>query len=250
MSSHASSGPEPITDGPLAGAYRWHFQVAEMLPLTPMVRRFRLTTDQLALLAPTPGQDLMLAIPITDGDTVHRRYSIRSFDPDNASVDIDVVLHGDGPGARWAATASTGDEIDAIGPRGKIVPVPNAIRHLFVGDPAGAPALLAMLESLPEPVDAHALLTVSDAAERQPTTAPDDRVTWLIDASEDVATRHLQELVAGGDGHVYLAGERGVVNRQRQVLWELGVPDESISPKAYWSLGAANAAHGEPLRAS
>ena len=119
--------PEPITEGPLAGTHRWAFEVAEVVALTPRLRRLRLTAAHLDLLAPAPGQDLMLRMPDGDGGTINRRYSIRAHDPVVALVDVDVVLHGDGPGARWAAGAAVGDVVEAVGPRGKVVPV--ALEH-------------------------------------------------------------------------------------------------------------------------
>ena len=54
--------------------------------------------------------------------------------------------------------------------------------------------------------------------------------------------------LAADAGHVYLAGERADVAAQRAVLLELGLRADQLSPKAYWSRGAANAAHGEPRR--
>jgi len=253
--------PEPITDGRLAGTYRWSFEVVRTEDLTPSVRRLVLTSPSLDLLDPEPGQDLMFAVPVAPGEgpepmpgvpgppgTINRRYSIRHHrgDEPDAHVSVDVVLHGDGPGARWAAGLRPGDQVEAIGPRGRIVPA-DAPAHLFVGGAAGAPALLAMLESLPEHVPAHAVLVVDGPEERQPTSAPEARVTWVFGAGDDEVDAVLRSHVSPGV-HVYLAAERGVVKRWRALLADAGVPEESMSPKAYWVRGAANAGHGEPGR--
>jgi NADPH-dependent ferric siderophore reductase len=242
----ATALPEPITDGPLAGTHRWQFVVAETIAVTPRVRRLRLTADQLHLLEPAPGQDLMVRVADGDG-AVNRRYSIRRYAAADERVDIDIVLHGHGPGAHWAATAAVGDVVEAVGPRGKIVPVAGARGHVFVGDAAGAPALLSMLEAVTGIVPAHALLLAADADEIQPTTAPDDQVTWLVSATLDDAAAQLTAL-AGIAGHVYLAAERSDVATLRAHLLGIGVPADAISAKAYWSRATPNAPHGEPPR--
>ena len=49
-------------------------------------------------------------------------------------------------------------------------------------------------------------------------------------------------------GHTYLAGEARLVLALRETLAARGLPADQVSPKAYWGLGRANAAHGEPAR--
>ena len=51
---------------------------------------------------------------------VRRRYTIRRSDPVSGTLDIEVVLHGTGPFARWASHAAVGDRIEGIGPRGVV----------------------------------------------------------------------------------------------------------------------------------
>jgi NADPH-dependent ferric siderophore reductase len=252
--------PEPIADGPLAGAHRWWFEVLDAVALTPAVRRIRLTSPDLHLLAPEPGQDLMFAVPVAPDDgvepmgietagTTNRRYTIRGYVPVGAEphVVVDVVLHGGGPGARWAAAVGPGDVVEAVGPRGKVVPVDGASAHLFVADAAGAPAMLCMLESLVDHAGARAVLVLDGADEVQPTTAPTDRIDVLVAADEGDVAAALRRATTPGV-HAYLAGERRQVANWREVLVSAGVAPESISGKAYWSAGRANAGHGEPER--
>ena len=51
-----------------------------------------------------------------------------------------------------------------------------------------------------------------------------------------------------GSGHAYLLGEAKVVLRLREILAARGLPQDQMSPKAYWGRGRANAGHGEPAR--
>lgn len=107
--------------GPLADANLWHLKVLDTGLLSPAIHRMVLTAPGLEDLQYVAGQDLMLRVP-RDGKVTNRRYTIRSFDAARPSVTIDVSLHGAGPGTDWIRAASVGDEIDAIGPRGKITP--------------------------------------------------------------------------------------------------------------------------------
>jgi NADPH-dependent ferric siderophore reductase len=248
--------PEPLHDGPLAGTHRWTFAVVDAEALSPGLRRLRLIAPDLDLLHAQPGQDLMVAVPTGAADgsetapTINRRYSIRAVesDGDRPVVVVDVVLHGSGPGSRWAADAAPGDVVVAVGPRGKVVPVSDARAHLFVADPSGTPASLCMLESLPAGA-AHAVLVVDSPAERQPTTASPEAVTWVHGSDpEEVDVAIAAAAAARPTAQAYLAGERADVARWRSVLEAAGMSGDRVKWKAYWSRSAANAAHGEPAR--
>jgi NADPH-dependent ferric siderophore reductase len=189
-----------------------------------------------------------------DGRIVRRRYTIRDLDPSTATVTLDVVLHGAGPGARWVAGAAPGDRIEAIGPRGKVVVDPEADWHLFVGDEAFMPAAMAMAASV-APTAATSILeaAAADVAALDGQSGTD--VRWVTrPAGRPVAdgTGLLAALAAwtpgAGRGHVYVGGEARVVGTLRQALVERGLAAEQLSAKAYWRAGAANADHGEPER--
>ena len=158
--------------GPLADAALWPLEVTDSFSLTPSFRRLVLTAPGLDGLHHQPGQDLMLRVPLGAERVVNRRYTIRSFDPRQKAVTIDVSLHGAGPGTDWISAARPGDHIDAIGPRGKVTVRPEADWHLFVADETGIPGALAMLEALPTGTPAIALLEVDTGADEQGLVAP------------------------------------------------------------------------------
>jgi NADPH-dependent ferric siderophore reductase len=231
----------------------WPLEVTEVTDVTPTMRRLWCTAPDLAQLSYQPGQDLMMAVPDAKGDAFRRRYTIRSFDPAVPRIAIDIVLHGDGPGARWAGSARPGSRIEAIGPRGKVVVDRQAGWHLFVGDDSAIPASLAMAESLGGRDDVTVLLEVDHEAERHEPGRPLD-IQWHYRRGEPPASSTLLlNAVEGmhlpsGPGHVYVAGEMGVVARIRRRLLDRGVPADQISSKPYWRAGVANAPHGEPAR--
>src|ERR1700736_5251944 len=117
--------PEPAT---------WQLEVASVTAVTPRMRRIELSSPALSSFTYLPGQDLALGFRRDDGTTVRRRYTIRRFSPEQRRLELQVVMHGNGPGMRWAQAASTGIAIEAIGPRGKISLATNADWHLFAGD--------------------------------------------------------------------------------------------------------------------
>jgi NADPH-dependent ferric siderophore reductase len=235
----------------------WDLEVVATSACTPTMRRIRMTAPGLAGFSYQPGQDLMLDVPTPEGRSFRRRYTIRAFDPAVPALDLDFVLHGDGPAATWAAAAQPGDHIEAIGPRGKVTVDPAADWHLFAGDDSAVPASLAMAESLSSPDQAIVILEVDGPGDQQEARTPYGRevpVQWLHRAGADPASSaHLVGALRAvdlpaGSGHAYLAGELGAVAEMRRTLLERGLTPEQISAKPYWRIGRANAAHGEPER--
>lgn len=241
--------------GPLAGTRKLHFEVASTVSLTPHMQRLELTAPELEGFAYVPGQDVMVLVAADGRTPVRRRYTIRYFDQAARILTVDVVRHGDGPGERWVRSARPGDRIEGIGPRGKIFPNPAADWHLFMGDEAALPAILAMTESLPGDADATLVLEIPEPADEQEVlAAARTRVSWLHRLHRSagdpaaLAAEAAEVELPPGSGHAYLLGEAKVVLAMREALASRGLPQDQMSPKAYWGRGRANAGHGEPAR--
>jgi len=198
-----------------------------------------------------------LSVPTGDGGSITRRYSIRRLDPDTEVVDLDIVRHGDGPGARWVAAVAPGDQVEGVGPRGKVTVVPDADWHLFAGDDSAVAAISAMVEGLAAPQQAVVFLEVDGPEDRQPLTpgpGVEPTVTWLYrgDGAPGTGTQLIDAVASaplpGGRGHAYLAGEHHQVAALRRALLERGLDAGQISPKPYWRADQANQGHGEPGR--
>jgi NADPH-dependent ferric siderophore reductase len=227
--------------------------VASIEDVTPHMRQIQLTGLVLEGFEYFPGQDLALPVVKDDGSVVRRRYTIRRFDRARHLLDLEFVMHGDGPGIRWAQAARPGVAIEAIGPRGKIGLAPEAKWHLFAGDATALPGAFAMMDALPAGVPARAYLEVDDPAERQSldSRGANRSVTWRY--GSDGWRQPQDSLVtvasAGGSpegGHAYLAGEVALVSVLKTALLASGWTADQISAKAYWNRGRANAGHGEP----
>jgi NADPH-dependent ferric siderophore reductase len=224
--------------------------VASVEEVTPHMRRVQLSGPSLEGFEYFPGQDLALPVVRDDGSVVRRRYTIRRFDPARRLLDLEFVMHGDGPGIRWARAARPGLAIEAIGPRGKIGLVPQADWHLFAGDATALPGAFAMMEAVPTEVRARAYLMIGDPMERQPFSGDASKtVTWRYESADPLdglVTAVSAEGLAPDGGHAYLAGEVALVSALKAALLGQGWTAEQISAKAYWNRGRANAGHGEP----
>jgi NADPH-dependent ferric siderophore reductase len=244
--------------GPLADASLWHLEVVDVSEVGPDFRRMTLTAPGLDDFRYTAGQDLMFRVPRPDGAVTNRRYTIRGFDASRAEVTIDVSLHGAGPGTDWVRRAAVGDQIDAIGPRGKVTPRVDADWHLFVADDTGVPGALAMIESLPAASTIRAALEVDtpeDEQEPDGTAKSGLEIVWVHRSgrSEPGDPGLLRDALVGlelptGDGQAYVAAESTVVRELQALLIERGLRSDQVSGKAYWRRGLPNADHGEPTR--
>jgi NADPH-dependent ferric siderophore reductase len=242
-------------EGPLAGTVRMRLEVVENRPLTPSMQQVVLSAPELASFTYRPGQDLMLMVAVAGDRPVRRRYTIRGTDPVRRQITLGIVRHDRGPGESWVAAARPGDQIEGIGPRGKIFPAQGAAWHLFAGDFSALPAYFAMAGSLPAGERATVIIEVPGPGDEQDLAAAADvEVAWLHadgrpPGDPSALVRALAEVtLPPGAGHAYLAGEAGQVLAMRAALAGRGLPADRVSPKAYWGLGRANAAHGEPAR--
>ena len=126
-----------------------------------------------------------------------RTYTVRAVRPEAGlgEVDIDFVLHDDGPGAhegpasRWVSGVQVGAECVLIGPNGRYDGPPSGIEWappagattlVLAGDETAAPAITAILESLAPGTRAHAFIEVPHEEDALAVALPDGvGLTWL-----------------------------------------------------------------------
>ena len=231
-------------------------RVVATRPLSPSLTEVELEGAAQTLTG-QPGNDVMLLVDQRGTRMVRRRYSVRSVDLDADRYRLWVTTGHEGVGSDWARGATAGDEVDVIGPRGKVLVNAHAAWHLFVGDVSGLGAFYRMTESLTAPRQVLVVVEIDH---------PDDALTLAL--PEGVAItgvfverreRHrddpeglLRALAAlvlpAGDGHAYVVGEFSVLHTIVDALHDRGLDDSAISPKSYWRAHRANADHGEPER--
>ena len=226
-------------------------RVVEARWLTARMRRVVVRSDSMIGVASRPAQDVELHLVDETGRRVKRRYTIRTARPEIGELDLDVLVHGDGPGSRWGELAERCDEVAFQGPRGKLELRP-AQWHLLVGDESALPAIASICEALPDDEPAVAVIETRDHTDELPVRA---QLRWvhrgagapgtpdhLLAALADVATP------AGGAG--YLMGETRSMVALRAVLESRGFAHDAVFVKGYWSRrGVRSAATaGEPER--
>jgi NADPH-dependent ferric siderophore reductase len=230
-----------VTELPTARTYL--LTVARVAEPGPRLRRITLTGDGLAGLVAWPGQDLVLHLPDGQGGGVSRRYTIRHLDNVRRQLDLDVVMHGPGPGARWAAAASVGTAVEVFGPRGK-VRLASARWQLFAGDESALPGIAEMVAALPTCTTVVVIVEVEDGSDEEPIMAAAQiDVRWLYRGGKLPGQSQLldQALDAvdlpDNDRHAYVFAESRVVRQLRDHLAARGLGPAEISAKGYWNLG-------------
>ncbi|MFC7553968.1 siderophore-interacting protein [Pseudoroseomonas wenyumeiae] len=132
----------------------------------------------------------------------------------DTELEIDFVLHGEGPAATWAAQAAPGQRIGVGGPRGSFIPPEGLDWYLLVGDETALAAIARRLAELPAGTRALVLAEVADASAEQPLpSAAEVSVTWLHrDGAAPGQPEALVAALAGlqlpeGEGYAWVAAD-------------------------------------------
>ncbi|MEI4270247.1 siderophore-interacting protein [Klenkia sp. LSe6-5] len=236
--------------------------------VTPAVRRVTLqgapevvaaAEPTLALLVPRVGdpaprwpdvaRDGRIVWPQGSHGISLRSYTARRQDPATGELDVDFVLHGDGPAAAWAAAAGPGALL------GVASTAPLGLREeiaagwlLLAGDETAIPAIARILAAADPATRGLALLEVAGPAEEQAVPAPAGvEVRWLHrGTAEPGLTSPLADAVTAldppdaEDVFAWVAAESAAVRTIRADLrsrWGLGRSGHHAI--GYWRRGRA-----------
>lgn len=227
--------------------------VASTWRLTPRMTRVRLVAESLVGLAAVPGQTLKIYVPdLASGRLVSRDYTVRDYTVGDDTVcdgvgatttlDIDFVLHGEGPATTWARRARPGGTLEFVGPSGRYRPDPRVDWHLFAGDETALPAIQAYVAMLPADASALLYLEIADAAERQPMPGvARPTVCWLYRGDQEPGVSTVLEdalravRLPPGQGRIWVAGHTPTVRRIRaHLLNERGVDRHALYVRGFW----------------
>ncbi|RAU43279.1 MULTISPECIES: siderophore-interacting protein [unclassified Pseudomonas] len=236
---------------------RRKLQVLRVTDLTPRMRRITLhgpelagfvslgTDDHVKLLFATTAEEQAALETFTPGPKASdgprpamRDYTPRRYDPETGELDIDFVLHGDGPAATWAAQAAPGQFLHIAGPRGSMI-VPDMFdSYLLIGDETALPAIGRRLEGLPANRRACVVVEIEDAAERQPLPSEAQvEVIWVLRSEGNLldVTRNLT--LPQGSLYAWVAMESALSRKVRRVLLdELKLDEAAVKAAGYWRL--------------
>ncbi|GAA2223252.1 siderophore-interacting protein [Herbiconiux moechotypicola] len=213
--------------------------------------------ESVTLYFPRQGETAPPAMTLRDGEwgfhdldepPVGRNYTIRSADPEAGTVAIDFVLHGDGVASQWAARATPGDGLVLWRQRGWYRPPAATDWVVLAADLTGLPAVLRILEGLPDGVAATVLVDAlddTDLAELRVVAPRSARIDARLGAGNGVARDTLIARIeafdppASGDGYAWFAGEAGDARRARAVWRERhGLARDRVASVGYWRADA------------
>jgi NADPH-dependent ferric siderophore reductase len=244
--------------------------VAAVTQVTPSVRRVLLSGTEAAVAAAGPTVNVLVprvgdSAPrwphvARDGrivwpDGAHgvslRSYTARRQDPAAGEVEMDFVLHGDGPAAAWAGAAEAGALLGVAG--GGALGDRPAGWLLLAGDETALPAISRILAAAPATTTGVVFVEVAGPDEEQPLPAPSGMtVRWLHRGGTPPGESTLLadavaglDRPAGDDLFAWVAAESAAVRTVRADLrgrWGLGRAQHHAI--GYWRRGRAMAPSG------
>ena len=228
--------------------------VLRVVDLTPRMRRITLggaqlqgfislgSDDHVKLLFANNAEEQAamdaLDLPKEGVKPTMREYTPRRIDLVNNELDLDFVLHGDGPASTWAAQAAPGHRLNIAGPRGSLV-VPDIFdSYLLVGDETAIPAIGRRLEELSAGRKVLVLVEIEDAQERQPLPSKADvEVIWIERHKQNVLEVLAEVSLPQGELYAWVALEKSLTRKAKALLLEeKGVSEDRLKAAAYWRL--------------
>lgn len=167
-----------------------------------------------------------------------REYTPRRIDLVAGELDIDFVLHGDGPASTWAAQAEVGQVLNIAGPRASMV-VPDIFdSYLLIGDETAIPAIARRLEELPATRKVLAVIEIEDAQEQQPLESQAQvEVIWVQRHQQNLLEVVKDLTLPEGQLYAWVALEKALTRKTKRLLVdEKGVKEDLIKAVAYWRL--------------
>ncbi|MFY0731585.1 siderophore-interacting protein [Pseudomonas sp. NFX15] len=238
---------------------RRRLEVLRVVELTPRMRRITLggpelagfvslgTDDHVKLLFPQNAEqaaaleNLVLGAGKDNGPMPEMRdYTPRRYDLETLELDIDFVLHGDGPASTWAAQAEPGQFLHIGGPRGSMI-VPDIFdSYLLIGDETALPAIARRLEGLAANRRALVIVEVENGKEQQELhSAAEVNVIWVLrEGGKDHLLSTVRQIkVPTGNLYTWVATESKVSRQIRRVLLdEHGLDEQLVKAVGYWKL--------------
>lgn len=248
-------------------------EVARVVDVTPRMRRVTLVGPELGAFErdglPMPAfdapwfDDHVKIVLASDGDVASalpvqrahgidwppapnrqgRDYTPRRWDAAAGKLDLDLVLHGDGPAAAWAQAARPGSELWFVGPKASTVWPDDVDWALLAGDETALPAIGRFLDERPVDVPVQVVVTIGAESARQDLALREgDTVRWVVAPEGDRAA--LDEAVRAlewwsGQVYAWAASEsRALLPVRRYLTRERAVPRTHVDVTGYW--------HAEP----
>lgn len=233
---------------------RRRLQVLRVVDITPRMRRVTLggpelagfvslgSDDHIKLLFPQNAQEQAalespsFSIKGDGPQPAMRDYTPRRYDLSIGELDIDFVLHGDGPASTWAEQVQVGQHLYIGGQRGSMI-VPDIFdSYLLIGDETAIPAIARRLEELPAGRKVLAVIEIADAAEQQVlSSAAEVEVIWVLRGQDDLLDVVRNLTLPSGTLYSFVATETKLSRQVRRVLLDTHkVNEQYLKAVGYW----------------
>jgi NADPH-dependent ferric siderophore reductase len=212
-------------------------------------------TSHLKVFLPADGQDAPNLPEFTPDGAVFadagprptvRTYTPRSYDPATKTLEIQFLIHGEGPASEWAQRAKPGDKLAVGGPGGQFSLEPAADYWWLAADESAIPAVGTILEALPETatVDVHIEVDGPDD-EIEFTGPPKTTITWHHRRTSDAFGEELaaaaREATIPESARIWVACEAAAMRGiRRYFARERVIPVARLVTRGYWRTGEQN----------
>jgi NADPH-dependent ferric siderophore reductase len=209
--------------------------------LSPRIRNITIAAESLTGFAFEPGADVAIQLPGGDGGTDERHYSVWKSTTEG-TVDLCVVLHGLGPGSRWAARCAVGDPVEISCPRALPIALDRSAKtHLFFGDETSIASAEALTRALPAEGVVLACFEVFSTDYRWPereVARPED-IRWVNrvgrPGSALVSWLARQSFPSAGSTTAYVTGEAWLCAMvHAHLVRDRGLPASTVRTMPYW----------------
>jgi NADPH-dependent ferric siderophore reductase len=174
-----------------------------------------------------------------------RTYTPRRYDPATKILEIQFLLHGEGPASEWAQRAKPGDKLAVAGPGGRFSLEPVADHWWLAADESAIPAVGTLLAALPGTTTVDVHIEVD---------GPEDEIVLTGSAKATITWHHRragaygEELIAAAreatvaDGaRIWVACEAAAMRDiRRYFIRERGIPVAQLVTRGYWRTGEQN----------
>ncbi|WP_413560371.1 siderophore-interacting protein [Bdellovibrio sp. HCB209] len=186
-----------------------------------------------------------LTVPEGSRKPIMRDYTPRRFDKDAKELDIEFVLHGEGPGSQWAAQVQVGQNLTIGGPRGSRVVPYNFDWYLMIGDESAIPSFARRLKELPADSFSVVIIETEDASQKIDLECNGKvEIHWIYrngrkpGQADEIKNKLASLPIFHGDYFAWIALEKACAMEIRDLLITIrGAREEWIKATGYWSAG-------------
>jgi NADPH-dependent ferric siderophore reductase len=210
--------------------------------LCSQIRNVTIAADSLVGFAFEPGADVVIRFSLGDGSADERHYSVWKSSAEAGTFDLCVVLHGLGPGSRWAARCAVGDPVEICCSSALPIALDRSVdAHLFFGDETSIASAEALTRALPAEAIVLACFEVASIDHRwpEPEVARPEDVRWVDrvgrPGSALVSWLARQSLPSANSTTAYVTGEAWLCAMvHAHLVRDRGFPAGAVRAMPYW----------------